>query len=111
MSPGVQWRSGRWLASSGWDNLIQVWDAITGAAGQRMRNPDDPYTNFYGVAWSPDGHRLASGSFRREVQMWEVATGSRQWVVRQVLNPLEGDELVVTFHRTDNYSGSSQVPP
>jgi len=81
---GVGWSpDGRWLASSGWDNLIQVWDVITGAGGQRMRDPDDPYTNFYGMAWSPDGQRLASGSFRREVQMWEVATGSRQWVVRE----------------------------
>ena len=48
-----------------------------------MRDPDDPYTSFYGVAWSPDGRRLACANYRQEVQMWEVSTGTRQWVVRE----------------------------
>ena len=30
--------------------------------------------------------------------------------VRQVLNPLEGDELAASLNRTDDYSGSSQDP-
>jgi WD40 repeat protein/DNA-binding XRE family transcriptional regulator len=73
---------GRWLASSGWDNAIQIWDATTGTSVGMMRDPDYPYTSFYGVAWSPDGHRLACGNNRQEVQVWEVTTGTRQWIVR-----------------------------
>jgi len=36
-----------------------------------MRDLEDPYMSFYGVAWSPDGKLLACGDYRREVQVWE----------------------------------------
>jgi WD40 repeat protein len=48
-----------------------------------MRDPDDPYTSFYGVSWSPDGKLLACGNYRQEVQVWEVSTGTRQWIARE----------------------------
>jgi len=81
---GVEWSpDGRWLASSGWNNVIQIWDATTGTIVQVIRDPDNPYTSFYGVAWSPDGQRLACGNNRQEVQMWEMSTCTRQWIARE----------------------------
>ena len=73
---------GRFLASSGWDNAVRVWDASTGERRQTLRDPDHVDTLFYGVAWSPDGQLLATGSYQRGVQVWEVTTGTRRWVGR-----------------------------
>ena len=39
-------------------------------------------TIFLGVAWSPDGHLLACGSFLPSVQVWDMTTRSRRWVRR-----------------------------
>src|SRR5207248_1846605 len=80
---GVAWSpDGRFLASSGWDNAVRVWDATTGADVRILRDPDGVDTSFYGVAWSPDGTFLASGSYQQGVQVWEVTTGTRRWVGR-----------------------------
>jgi WD40 repeat protein/transcriptional regulator with XRE-family HTH domain len=80
---GVAWSpDGRFLASSGWDNAVRLWDATTGADVRILRDPDGVDTSFYGVAWSPDGTFLASGSYQQGVQVWEVTTGTRRWVGR-----------------------------
>ena len=68
------------IASCGEDGTIQVWDAVTGKKSETSGSLDktvrvwdaltgkqvDLYTyhsdEVYGVAWSPDGQRLASGS-------------------------------------------------
>ncbi len=77
---GVAWSAdGQRLSSSGLDNAIQVWDAITEAGVQTLRDPKHPDTSFFGVEWSPDGRFLASGSYQ---QVWEVSTGTRRWVGR-----------------------------
>src|SRR5689334_16955888 len=34
----------------------------------------------FGVEWSPDGELLASGSYQREVHVWDVSTGAQLWV-------------------------------
>src|SRR5437016_11490606 len=78
---GVAWSpDGRFLASSGWDNAVRVWDTSTGAEVHILRDPDGVDTSFYGVAWSPDGKLLASGSYQQGGQGWEVSTGTRRWV-------------------------------
>jgi WD40 repeat protein len=37
-----------------------------------LHHPEDPGNYFYGVAWSPDGQRLAAGTYRRGVQIFEM---------------------------------------
>jgi WD40 repeat protein len=74
---------GRWLASSGWDNAVRLWDARTGEPRQTLRDPDHLDIFFFGVAWSPDGRLLASAPSAaswRGVQVWEMPAGTHHWV-------------------------------
>lgn len=44
----------------------------------------------YGVAWSPDGGRLATGGVDQSIQLWNAATGMNM----QVLQDDDGDDTV-----------------
>src|SRR5262249_45587811 len=48
---------GRWVASSGWDEIVRVWEVKTDKELRRLRGHAGPAL---GVAFSPDGRRLAS---------------------------------------------------
>ncbi|TMD60361.1 MAG: hypothetical protein E6I97_27985, partial [Chloroflexi bacterium] len=52
----------------------------TGACTQILQDPDYSDTQFGDVAWSPDGHLLASGTYQHGVQVWEMTALSRRWV-------------------------------
>ena len=47
---------------------------------QILRDPDYAGHHLLWVTWSPDGRFLASGSYMRGVQVWNVETGQRCWV-------------------------------
>jgi predicted ATPase len=72
---------GRWLASSEWDNAIRLWDPTSGACLEVLRHPDDPGNYFYGLAWSPDGQRLAGGTYRRGVFVRDVRAHAESWAM------------------------------
>jgi RNA polymerase sigma factor (sigma-70 family) len=58
---------GRFLASSGQDDLIKIWDAATGEERAVLKGQE---THVYGLVFSPDGGTLAStGSGAR---LWRV---------------------------------------
>src|SRR6266566_6453105 len=70
----VAWSpTGKRLASAGYDDTAQVWNASTGGA------PLVTYRGHSGVieslAWSPDGRHIASASYDNTVQVWDAATG------------------------------------
>jgi len=68
---------GRWLAGGGDDGVAYVWDAAAGTIFRRLTGHHDRVIS---VAWSPDGTRLASGSWgnqRGELFIWDVQRGER----------------------------------
>jgi WD40 repeat protein/transcriptional regulator with XRE-family HTH domain len=77
---GVGWSSnGRWVASSEWDNMIRLWDPISGTCSQILEHPDASASFFGGVAWSPDGERLACGSHQHGVHVFEMTAQQPRW--------------------------------
>ncbi|GHO55720.1 serine/threonine-protein kinase [Ktedonobacter robiniae] len=63
---------GKLIASASDDQLIQVFDAGTGAVKRTYTGHTGAVTN---VVWSPDGTRLASASEDHTVQVWDTGNG------------------------------------
>lgn len=69
---GVSWSpDGRTLASTRYDDLIQLWDVASGRATVWPKNDSQPN----GIAWSPAGDTLATSDDEGKVQIWSRASG------------------------------------
>lgn len=79
---GVSWSSDGRLVSSEWDNIVRLWDVTSRDTIQILQHPDDPGNFFYGLAWSPDGQRLACATYRRGVHVFEMNASKQGWVAR-----------------------------
>jgi len=63
---------GTWLASTGFDGTVRIWDTSTG----QTRHTLTGHTGMVdGVAVSPDGTWLASTGFDGTVRIWDTSTG------------------------------------
>ena len=60
----------RYLASSGWDGQLKVWDVSTWTLFRTI-----PHTGYYDIAFSPDGKTLVSTN--GGVVFWSVETGEK----------------------------------
>ena len=82
---GVGWNAtGQYIASSEWHNTIRLWDATSGVCLQVIQDPDDSGNFFDSLAWSPDGQRLAVGTYRQGVLVWGLTAGHQRWPDQQV---------------------------
>ncbi|MEU9144127.1 trypsin-like peptidase domain-containing protein [Streptomyces sp. NPDC048349] len=63
---------GRTLAVGGTDNLVHLYDAVSGGPGAVLSGHSGPV---YTLAFSPDGRTLATGSEDTTVHLWNVARG------------------------------------
>src|SRR6266699_2778897 len=80
----VAWSpNGRYIASGGWDNTVQVWDVNNGTNYRTYTRHSDFVS---ALAWSPDSRYIAVG-------------GSNRWI--DVLNAKKGN-LVLTYYGHDN---------
>src|SRR2546428_13568654 len=68
---------GSQLASAGADSLVTLWEVESSTAPRVLRGHRE---SVHGVAWSPDGHLLASGTLLQGGVMWNVTTGSQRRV-------------------------------
>lgn len=65
-------RDGKWIASSGKDGTVRVWDVATGTA--RVLTGHTALVR--SVAFSPDGTLLASTGNDRTIRLWDLARGA-----------------------------------
>ncbi|KAG0304792.1 hypothetical protein BGZ97_001340 [Linnemannia gamsii] len=63
--------NGRWVATSGADYAVRLWDAMTGDLVSTFSEHTD---KVWDVAFSPDGRQLASGGEDGFVRLWDVNT-------------------------------------
>jgi len=50
---------------------VKVWDARTGKEILSLKGHSGPV---FGVAFSPDGNRIVSGSLDETVKVWDIAS-------------------------------------
>jgi WD40 repeat protein len=64
--------NGLWIASRAWDNMVRLWDAVTG----EPVTPPLPHPGYVLVlAFSPDAQSLVTGSYGDvRLRIWDVAT-------------------------------------
>jgi WD40 repeat protein/serine/threonine protein kinase len=101
---------GKWVASAGLGAPVQIWDAATGRVCAEFSG--DTFVVF-GLAWKPDGRRLAAaGSNGRQqtVKVWDVRDRQEVFAL-----PAGREYFAVAFHPdgrhlvTGNLSGAVQV--
>lgn len=76
----VTWSpDGRFIASGGNDNIVQVWNATTGDQCIAYKGHSDIV---WAISWSPDGTSIASASNDHTVRIWNALTGQTIHVLR-----------------------------
>ena len=74
--PAVYSPDGNWIVTGGGDNTAIVWDAATGREVRRLKGHTGAVLS---VAFSPDGHRIATAAVHQDspgaVRIWDAEKG------------------------------------
>lgn len=70
---------GTWIATSGWDATVQLWDVATGQHRRVLKGDDNVVL---GCAVSPDGSWLVSCGWDGTARVWDAATGQQRVELR-----------------------------
>ncbi|MBN3908323.1 MAG: hypothetical protein HWQ35_17810 [Nostoc sp. NMS1] len=68
-------RNGRFLASSGDDQIIRIWDVNTGEPIKILKGHTSKVMS---VVFSPDGQTIASCSEDKSIRIWDTCTGKHK---------------------------------
>lgn len=102
---GLSWGHGnspdsRRLATSAVDTAVCIWHAEAEDVRAQLHYANDVYPFFRRLAWSPDGQRLAIGTYRNGVQLFALGTQHLPWraepvplLIRQVAWHPDGAQL------------------
>lgn len=70
------------------DNSVRLWDAATGKLVRELKGHEH---SVWAIAFSPDGRRLATGSFDTTLRLWDVErgvelsrAGGQSWIMKVV---------------------------
>jgi WD40 repeat protein len=97
------------IATGGTDGLVHIWQLLDGSTssgdavtGEILFTLSAHSKEVRGLAWSPDGERIASSSADGTVRLWDAATGEELVVLHGLLEDLRnvawspsGDRLIV----------------
>ena len=84
------------LASGSHDATIRLWDVVIGQHKKTLAGHTDTDSIYgsvfsgYGMAFSPDGLTLASGSRDSTIWLWDVATGQHKKTLTGCMNTVQG---------------------
>jgi WD40 repeat protein len=79
---------GRILASGSFDNTVKIWEPSTGKLIRTLKAPGNLHLSIPGVvgifaiAFSPDGHYLASAGWNNVLGIWQMPSGDDLRTVR-----------------------------
>ena len=83
------------LASASFDSTVRLWDVERGECLHTLNRHTEPV---YSVAFSPDGKYLATGSFDKCVNIWNIAVSSKHlFQFEKIQNELENLIILIIF--------------
>ncbi|KAJ8604243.1 hypothetical protein CTAYLR_009231 [Chrysophaeum taylorii] len=89
------------LATGSWSGRVEVWNALTCARASSFDAPSDDRVT--GLAWTPDGRLLVSGSADAAAYVWALDDATPRIVLRG-----HGDRLAnVAAHPLGSYVGTT----